>query len=184
MRAKQPVFSMDGAIQPVRKGCASRCKVVAVASVFGAVTLGAAPEAHAQDGMGALLAFVVAGVALDAGVAVGGLTTGIGSSVHVGLGNYRRGWFISSYVFGGLNLGLSIMWSSLAADNTSSAGTWGAFAAAHGTIAAVNLVMPTIGFVRGQQSSPYDAQLRPVVVGGLDAAGQRWTGAGLQLTGF
>lgn len=139
---------------------------------------GATSEARADSTD--LMALAVAIYAVEATVLAGGLTTGLGSTVHVARGNVRTGWFISSYVFGALNLATGAL-LAMAAANTHGDTLILGLSTAHLSIAALDITMPSIGFARGQQQQ---ATLRPVVLGGRDVGGRLWHGAGLQIGGF
>lgn len=171
----------SGVTRPARRSLVG----AAASAAFATTLLGAAPEARAQ--YEALTVVLVAAAVVDGGVAAGGLVTGIGSTVHVAQSHYRRGWFVAGLVFSGLNAAIAIPWTMESA-NAASHGHRDPFfdgiAAAHISLATINLVVPTIGLIRGKSVDQPAAQLRPVVVGGTDAGGQRWTGAGLQIIGF
>lgn len=183
MKTIQPMdrpLARDGAGD--RRG-ARWSKTGAATVAFAAMTFSATPDAHAQYyGGDSLLPIFVAGVVVESGLVAGGLVMGIGSTVHAARANDRKGWFAGSYVFGGLNLAATILWGAVADGNPSSNGPWVAFAMTHASIAALDITASTVGLVRARPDQ--QAFLRPVIVGGRDAGGQRWTGVGVQLVGF
>ena len=155
----------------------------AALTAFTTMTAAALPDAHAQySGNGSeLVPIFITAMVIEGGTGIGGVVSGIGSAVHVGKGTVNNGWFASSYVFGGLNLAAAFLWGALADGDPGSTG-YAALATAHGSVALIDLALPTIGYLRGPRHSR--AHLRPVVVGGLDVGGQRWAGGGVELVGF
>jgi hypothetical protein len=157
-------------------------KKIAIAILaFALITIGATREAKAQDGFGTILAVVAVGVAVDAAVGAGGVVTGIGSSVYAAQGSVSKGWFISSYIFGGLNAVSTVIWGVVASNNTPNDGGLSlGFTLAHASVTALDFIAPTVGFVNGNDGPKVSA----VPVGGTDAGGRIWAGAGLQLSHF
>jgi hypothetical protein len=172
-----------GTTGSAKKKGASRFSLIAAPAAFALMTIGARPEAHAQCyGCGeALVPLFVTGMVVEGGAVVGGLMSGIGSSVHLAQGTRGRGWFIASYVFGGLNIVGAGVWKYVADNNFGSSAFTG-LSLAHATLAAFDLILPTAGFIGSRDGQ--QARLTPVVLGGLDAGGRRWNGAGLQLSHF
>lgn len=151
--------------------------------VFASLAAFPAQEARAQTS-GSLGPLFGAVVAVEGTLVGGGLVTGVGSSVYVAKGEPRTGWFAASYVFGALNLAGTIFlsWSAERGEGVSALE---GLAIAHGSLAAFDIVMPTIGLARGARATrELQAGWTPVVVGGVDAGGQRWAGLGVQLSGF
>ncbi len=154
--------------------------------VLGLLTFGSATEARAQYiacGQGCEMALgILAGV--DASLGVAGVVFATGASVKVAQGRLSRPWFGGSYAFGTINLLLSAFWGFAAASTGREAALWGVFAA-HATVAAWNIAIPTIGLIRGERSQSTDAlSLAPVIVQGRDAGGKRWAGVGVRVIGF
>ncbi|MEZ4296105.1 MAG: hypothetical protein R3B70_14120 [Polyangiaceae bacterium] len=79
------------------------------------VTAGPLGEARAQTT--GLLWIAVLGVVAEGTISTGGLVTVIGSSVEVGQGTRSNRWFISSYIFGGLNAAAAGVWANLGTTN-------------------------------------------------------------------
>jgi hypothetical protein len=115
---------------------------------------------------------------LDIAVGAGGLITGTNSTAALASGIQSLGWYVSSYVFGGLNLIATGLWASLLPPPGNLALS-GSFTIAHASIAVFDIVAPTIHFARS-----CGPRVAPVAVGGRDAGGMLWSGVGFQLTGF
>lgn len=150
-------------------------------------TFGFATDAQAQYSTGSFYCLdaclgVVGG--LDASIGVGGLVFGAGSMVKVGQGRISKKWFLGSYIFGSANLLLSVVWGGLAAGNDRDPIFWAGFIS-HAVIAVWNLVVPTIGYIRGEKElAPGQLGISPVVLDGRDFAGKRWAGLGIRVFGF
>jgi hypothetical protein len=119
---------------------------------------------------------LVTGAVFDAALGIGGLVTGTGSSVKIGQGHFSKVWHFLSLGMGGGNLLACGLWSYIAANNFGKPG-YVALAAAHGAIGAWNLVSALVGF-------NLPPEVAPVVIGGRDAAGRRWTGVGVRVLSF
>lgn len=168
----------------------SKWTLALAASSF--LLVGSAPEAQAFPLPSTMLSCSVcntggwpttsgiqSGLAMIASVPLaGGVVTGIGSSIVVAKGTVSRGMFITAYVFSGLNFTSSAFWGVLAT-NSSEPDLPIAFTIMHAAVGVFDLVMPTLGFALGP-----GPRVAPVPVGGRDAGGLLWGGAGLQLYRF
>jgi hypothetical protein len=147
-----------------------------------ALLLGASRSAHAQVAFDAAAVVLVAGGALvEGGIAIGGITAGAGSAVMAAERERAKGWFIASYVFGGLNVAGTILWGSLAAGdhNPTENHIYSGIAAGHAALAAFDIAMPTLGYARAEP-----VHVAPLVLTGTDVGSRRWTGLGLQISNF
>jgi hypothetical protein len=145
-------------------------------------TAGLATGARAQGGVppdfdpvfGAVL---VTGAVIDALIGAGGLAAGTGTLIEVGMKGNSKPWWITSLAFGGANTVLTGLWWYIASNNF-----WKAeFVApllAHLGVAILDVVAAIVGITHPQ---PIEAPVEPAVVGGVDAAGQPWTGFGVRL---
>ncbi len=152
------------------------------------VVLGVSFEARAQQYIDDEVAYVAVG--LDLAFALGGITTGIGSTAMEAKGKVNRHWFAASYTMATFNLALSCLWfygSEAVGPHGTGNGMnpWmNAIALTHAAIAVWNVVVPTLALVRGDRSDTPPTSFAPVVLGGRDAAGHRWSGLGVQVVGF
>jgi hypothetical protein len=163
-------------------------------AVLAVVLLAGAHEARAQGSNFGPFgdAVTTVGIGAGAGLMAQGLITGVGSSVSVARGRPNKAWFISSYVLGTLNLGGAAIFAHFALDPWSSLhkredgvdARWAGMAIGYAAVGLWNLVMPTLGFIRGTSESSSTVTIAPVLLRSRDAAGRRWTGVGLQVANF
>jgi hypothetical protein len=119
----------------------------------------------------------------DAHLLGAGLLTAIGSARTISSGELNRRWFAASLTFGVINV-LSSGFTGYLAVNIPQDRQWIGFTALHGAVGLFGIVAPSIGLSLGRPAAPVALHMSPVVVGGTDAGGGRWTGAGLRLWGF
>lgn len=134
-------------------------------------------------------AITTVGFSVGSGILAGGLITGLGSTVSVARGRPNKAWFISSCILGTINLGGAAIfahfaldpWSSLHKREDGADARWAGVALGYAAGGLWNLIMPTVGIIRG---STQTLTIAPVVLSSRDVAGRRWTGLGLQVANF
>ena len=147
-------------------------------------------HAHAQGGAfgGPIDGLEILIVAVEASFAVSGIATGIGSSVSVAQGTVDKRWFVTGGIMGTINIAMAVgaLGNSKPANPIN--GNRGfdpllvSVGVGHLAIGLWNLVMPTIGFLRGR-SEPGPTVV-PMVFIGRGTSGSRWAGLGFQVSGF
>ena len=159
-----------------------------MAWVVALTVLGRVGEARAQGSgypSGVFDGLVYTCLAIDGSFALAGIITGVGSSMKLANGVVSKPWFVASGVFGIIHLGLGVGSLGLASEtgygrhllNPVLAG----IAAGHFAIGLWNVLVPLVGLMRPSASGPTVA---PMVFNGRGAAGRRWGGLGVQVSGF
>ena len=154
-------------------------------ALCGAAIFAMPATAHAQDDPGGLLAAVIM-IPAGAIAGAGGIVTGIGTAATLPCDRPPRGWYISSFAMGGLNVIVGAAWFGLAgaraSDDEADADFkergirfFSGLGAGHLALAGVNFTLAALAHVKHENAPPEQLMVVPV----HDSEGRIALGGGL-----